>query len=81
MIVNYSRGERYLGGFVESKLEREKWVKKKVEGWERAVIILAGIAKQFPQAAFAQEMNGRERGPRHPWGLVFSRSRSPLGFF
>jgi len=30
---------------------------------------------------WCQEMNGRETGPRHPWGLVFSRSRSPLGLF
>eukprot|EP00956_Cyclotella_meneghiniana_P042116 scaffold248361_cov42-Cyclotella_meneghiniana.AAC.1 len=66
MIVNYSRGERYLGGFVGSKLEREKWVKKKVEGWERAVIILAGIAKRFPQAAFA----GMAMSLQHEWQFV-----------
>ena len=37
------------------------------------------ITNEF--ASINQEMSGRVTGPRHLWGLVFSRSRSPLGFF
>ena len=36
---------------------------------------------KVPCAFCKQEMSGRVTGPRHLWGLVFSRSRSPLGFF
>jgi len=30
--IKYSRGEQYLGGFVGSAKEKEKWIKGKVEG-------------------------------------------------
>ena len=66
LVVTPSRGERYLGGFVGSKREKEEWVKKKVEVWEKGVNILAGIAKRFPQTAFA----GVAMSLQHEWQYV-----------
>jgi hypothetical protein len=43
------RGERYLGGFVGRRMEREGWVLKieKVEDWARDVRILADGIRRF----------------------------------
>jgi hypothetical protein len=53
LVVSFSRGQRYLGGFIGSKGEREKWVREKVEKWADGVRILASIARRYPQTAYA----------------------------
>jgi hypothetical protein len=52
-MVNCSRGQRYLGGYIGRKREKEEWVKKKVEKWEDGMQILASIARRYPQTAYA----------------------------
>jgi hypothetical protein len=51
--VKYSRGQRYLGGFIGRKKERDEWVSAKAEEWANGVRILAGIARKYPQTAYA----------------------------
>jgi hypothetical protein len=51
--VQYSRGQRYLGGFIGRKKERDEWVSAKAEEWADDVRILAGIARKYPQTAYA----------------------------
>eukprot|EP00956_Cyclotella_meneghiniana_P030419 scaffold76449_cov22-Cyclotella_meneghiniana.AAC.1 len=66
LIVNISRGERYLGGFVGREKEKIEWVQRKVEMWEKSVRTLAGIAKRFPQTAYA----GLTMSLQHEWQYV-----------
>jgi hypothetical protein len=51
--VQVSRGERYLGAFMGSAVERDKWVLGKAAEWAECVRILASIAKRYPQTAYA----------------------------
>jgi hypothetical protein len=53
LVVNFLRGKWYLGGFIGSKMEREKWVRENVLKWADGVKILASIAKRHPQTAYA----------------------------
>jgi len=50
--VRFTRGARYLGGFLGSKGCLEAWIKPMVEKWADAVRTLAKIARRFPQTAF-----------------------------
>ena len=51
--VEFTQGHRYLGGFLGGEPEKEEWVRAKAEKWADGVKILASIAKQYPQTAFA----------------------------
>ena len=51
--IQFTRGHRYLGGFLGSASSKEAWVKDKVDIWARAVSRLAGVALQYPQSAYA----------------------------
>ena len=51
--INFSRGERYLGGFIGSGASKEKWLGEMVAKWAAAVETLAKVAIKFPQAAYA----------------------------
>jgi hypothetical protein len=51
--IQYSRGERYVGGFVGSTAMQDRWIKPKVEGWVEGVKSLARAATRYPQSAFA----------------------------
>ena len=51
--INYSRGNRYLGGYIGSKQGKEEWIVPQVKAWADAVKILARVAKKYPQAAYA----------------------------
>ena len=42
--IQYSRGERYLGGFVGNSTEEDKWIKEKVENWVQDVLVMSDIA-------------------------------------
>jgi hypothetical protein len=50
--IKYSRGERYLGGFVGSGKKKEEWVKEKVSSWVDDVHIMADVAVNHPQAVY-----------------------------
>jgi len=50
--LEYSRGERYLGGFVGSHSALEAWIRPRVEQWCEAVTIMEDIAKRYPQTAY-----------------------------
>ena len=51
--MEFTQGHRYLGGFLGGEPEKEEWVRAKAEKWADGVRILASIAKQYPQTAFA----------------------------
>ena len=50
--IQYSRGERVLGGFIGTSAATVDWIQPKVEEWRQAVKILENIAKRYPQTAY-----------------------------
>jgi hypothetical protein len=50
--IQYSRGERYLGGFVGSGERKEEWIKEKVANWVEDVNTMASVAHRHPQAVY-----------------------------
>ena len=48
----WSRGQRYVGGFIGSLKMRERWLDAQIQKWVRGVDTLAGVARRFPQAAY-----------------------------
>jgi len=51
--VNFSRGERYLGGFIGSGASKRVWLEEACAKWTYAVERLALVAGKYPQAAYA----------------------------
>ncbi len=51
--INYSRGQRYLGGFIGSTEKKEEWLAGMVEKWAAAVVTLSTVAERYPQMAYA----------------------------
>jgi hypothetical protein len=51
--INYSRGQRYLGGFIGSVKKKEMWLAELVEKWVVAVQTLSIVAERYPQTAYA----------------------------
>jgi hypothetical protein len=51
--INYSRGQRYLGGFIGSALKKEEWLADMVVKWVGAVETLSTVAVRYPQTAYA----------------------------
>jgi len=51
--INYSRGERYLGGFIGSGASKEQWLGDMVAKWVAAVEALAAVAVKHLQTAYA----------------------------
>ncbi len=51
--INYSRGQRHLGGFIGSALAKEKWLADLVVKWVGAVETLSTVAARYPQTAYA----------------------------
>ena len=53
LTIQFSRGHRYLGGWIGAADSKEEWVKSQVEIWARAVRRLAWVAGNYPQSAYA----------------------------
>jgi hypothetical protein len=51
--INYSRGQRYLGGFIGSTQRKEEWLGELVSKWVSAVKTLSVFAEHYPQTAYA----------------------------
>ncbi len=51
--INYSRGQRYLGGFIRSTQQKEEWLGELVNKWVSAVKTLSVFAECYPQTAYA----------------------------
>jgi hypothetical protein len=51
--INYSRGQRYLGGFIGSAEKKEEWLVGMVDKWAAVVVTLSTVAERYPQTAFA----------------------------
>ena len=51
--INFSRGRRYLGGFIGSEETKSAWLGEKVEEWRHTVEIMAIMAVKFPQTVCA----------------------------
>ncbi|KAL3806424.1 hypothetical protein ACHAXA_007766, partial [Cyclostephanos tholiformis] len=51
--INYSRGQRYLGGFIGSARKKEEWLGDMVGKWVGAVKALSIVAVRYPQTAYA----------------------------
>ena len=51
--MQFSRGKRYVGGFIGSEESRAEWLKGMVDGWVYGVRTLAAIAVKYPQTAYA----------------------------
>ena len=46
--INYSRGQRYLGGFIGSAKKKEEWLVGMVEKWTAAIVTLNTVAEWYP---------------------------------
>ena len=55
--VKWSRGQRYVGGFIGSPRMQERWLKPMVSKWVGGVEKLAKVAQRYPQAAYAGLVN------------------------
>jgi hypothetical protein len=51
--INYSRGQRYLGGFIGSAQRNEEWLGELVGKWVSAVKTLSVVAKRYLQTPYA----------------------------
>ncbi len=51
--INYSRGQRYLGGFIGSAQRKEEWLGELVGKWVGAVKVLSTVAVRYSQTAYA----------------------------
>jgi hypothetical protein len=51
--IQYSCGQRYLGGFIGSNTSKVDWLGSMVTTWVAAVETLALVAGNYPQAAYA----------------------------
>lgn len=50
--IQYSRGERALGGFVGTTEALVAWLAPQIENWAYAVDVLADISRKYPQSAY-----------------------------
>ncbi|KAL7536203.1 hypothetical protein ACHAXR_006983 [Thalassiosira sp. AJA248-18] len=50
--IQYTRGHRYLGGFVGSAKTKSEWMKFIVDVWCEAVSTLSKVAVKYPQSAY-----------------------------
>jgi hypothetical protein len=50
--IQYSRGQRYFGGFIGSNASKPDWLCGMVTTWVAAVEMLALLAGNYPQAAY-----------------------------
>ena len=46
-------GSSYLGGFIGEPLTEKSWLDENFKGWTDSVEVLAGVAHQHPQTAYA----------------------------
>ena len=53
LTIGYSRGQRYLGGFVGNDATKTAWLEESCEKWAAAVSTLAKVAVKWPQTAYA----------------------------
>ena len=53
LAINFSRGRRYLGGFIGSGKAKDEWLGEKIAMWIKAVQDLAIMAQKFPQTVYA----------------------------
>ena len=51
--MNFVRGRRYLGGFIDSAATKGEWLRDMVATWTAVVETLAVIAEKHPQTAYA----------------------------
>ncbi len=51
--INYSRGQRDLGGFIGSAQRKEEWLGELVGKWVGAMKVLSAVAVRYPQTAYA----------------------------
>ena len=51
--IKFTRGQKYLGGFIGSAETKAKWIEEKVEKWAAGVSTLSKVAVKYPQTAYA----------------------------
>ena len=51
--INYSRGQRYLGGFIGSAEKKGEWLVGMVDKWAAAVVTISTVVEWYPQTAYA----------------------------
>jgi hypothetical protein len=49
----YHEGHRYIGGYVGSDESMRQWLAPQIQQWVEGVRALAGVARRFPQTAYA----------------------------
>ncbi len=55
--VKWSRGQRYVGGFIGSEKMHERWLVPMVQKWVASIEKLARVAGRYPQSAYAGLVN------------------------
>ena len=51
--VRFTRGQRYVGGFVDGKVEEKAWLEPQVAKWVEGVESLARVSWRYPPVAYA----------------------------
>ena len=54
LIINYTRGQKYLGGFIGSVESKDEWLEEKVAIWAEAGGTLAKNLVKYPQTAYTE---------------------------
>ncbi|KAL7477922.1 hypothetical protein ACHAW6_003703 [Cyclotella cf. meneghiniana] len=53
LLVQFSRGHRYVGGFVGSSTKCDRWLAPLVEKWVHGIEGLSAVTLHFPHSAYA----------------------------
>ena len=61
-----SHGKRFLGGYIGSSEEREKYITDKILGWETAISDISKVAHTFPQSAYT----ALSKSLQHEWSYL-----------
>jgi hypothetical protein len=49
----FREGSQYVGGFIGSEAARAEWIEPQIQKWVRGIVLLAGVARRFPQTTYA----------------------------
>ena len=50
--IQFTRGMRYLGGFIGTDASKGEWMAEKVEQWVHSIEVLENIGRRYPQSAY-----------------------------
>ena len=64
--MNVITGFKFIGGFIGSDCDTEKWIFEKVQKWVRCIHKIASVVKEYPHSAHAVFTKSLQ----HEWGYI-----------